>query len=312
MLKKAIVTTVDACTRYAVQVIGIWQYFWRVVAGSIRVRHFAIDADVNKLISKDLPWRQREVAFDKSFPPKEETILAVVDAPTLGTRHPGDRRAGRRSCPARTICSTRSRELGGGPFFRTQRAAVPADRAGGRNDPQARRSQGGHPGAGPGPQPARADTGAQLRPDRRAEEALHARRPGRHDEQVADTLENVIAGQPGELLLARDAQRRGRRRRATRRRFIEIRPVLDFTRADARARRPPRRSARTPPISNFEPQYGARVRLTGPVPIADEEYATVQEGAFVNTRRHHPDRADHPVARAAVGTASSSRCSSAC
>jgi hopanoid biosynthesis associated RND transporter like protein HpnN len=29
--------------------------------------------------------------------------------------------------------------------------------------------------------------------------------------------------------------------------------------------------------------YGAKLRLTGPVPIADEEYATVQEGAFINT-----------------------------
>ena len=28
---------------------------------------------------------------------------------------------------------------------------------------------------------------------------------------------------------------------------------------------------------------GARVRLTGPVPIADEEFATVQEGALINT-----------------------------
>ena len=44
--------------------------------------HFAIDADVNKLISKDLPWRQREAAFNKFFPSQEETMLAVVDAPT--------------------------------------------------------------------------------------------------------------------------------------------------------------------------------------------------------------------------------------
>src|SRR5205085_2054350 len=29
-------------------------------------------------------------------------------------------------------------------------------------------------------------------------------------------------------------------------------------------------------------EYGARVRLTGPVPIADEEFATVQEGMVVN------------------------------
>src|SRR4029077_15542842 len=32
----------------------------------------------------------------------------------------------------------------------------------------------------------------------------------------------------------------------------------------------------------FPSEYGARVHLTGPVPIANEEYATVQEGAIVN------------------------------
>src|SRR6202008_1104163 len=31
---------------------------------------------------------------------------------------------------------------------------------------------------------------------------------------------------------------------------------------------------------NFASEYGARVRLTGPVPIANEEYATVQDGAI--------------------------------
>ena len=33
---------------------------------------------------------------------------------------------------------------------------------------------------------------------------------------------------------------------------------------------------------NFAGEYGARVRLTGPVPIANEEFATVQDGAIVN------------------------------
>ena len=81
MLQKAIVTIVDYCTRYAIQVIGIAVLFG-LVSGIYAARHFAIDADVNKLISKELPWRQREAAFDKFFPPKEETILAVIDAPT--------------------------------------------------------------------------------------------------------------------------------------------------------------------------------------------------------------------------------------
>src|SRR6476620_12354377 len=81
MLQKAIVTTVDYCTRFAMQVIGV-AVLLTVVGGIYAARHFAIDTDVNKLISKELPWRQREVAFEKSFPPKEETILAIIDAPT--------------------------------------------------------------------------------------------------------------------------------------------------------------------------------------------------------------------------------------
>src|SRR5262245_40037252 len=81
MLQKVIVHTVDYCTRYATQVIGIAALLG-LVTGIFAAGHFAIDADVNKLISKELPWRQREVAFQKAFPPKEETILAVVDAPT--------------------------------------------------------------------------------------------------------------------------------------------------------------------------------------------------------------------------------------
>ncbi|HKF10179.1 MAG TPA: hopanoid biosynthesis-associated RND transporter HpnN, partial [Xanthobacteraceae bacterium] len=81
MLQQAIVATVDFCTRHAVQIIGV-AVVLGLAAAVHAAGHFAIDADVNKLISKELPWRQREVAFEKSFPPKEETILAVIDAPT--------------------------------------------------------------------------------------------------------------------------------------------------------------------------------------------------------------------------------------
>jgi len=35
------------------------------------------------------------------------------------------------------------------------------------------------------------------------------------------------------------------------------------------------------PRSHLAGEYGARVRLTGPVPIANEEFATVQDGAIV-------------------------------
>src|SRR5437660_8837641 len=81
MLQKAIITPVDFCIRYAMQAIGI-AIFLSLIAGLYAASHFALDADVNKLISKDLPWRQREATFDRYFPSKEEIILAVLDAPT--------------------------------------------------------------------------------------------------------------------------------------------------------------------------------------------------------------------------------------
>nr|HEV8009267.1 hopanoid biosynthesis-associated RND transporter HpnN [Bradyrhizobium sp.] len=43
--------------------------------------HFSMTTDINKLISTDIPWRQREMAFEKAFP-QYELIVAVVEAPT--------------------------------------------------------------------------------------------------------------------------------------------------------------------------------------------------------------------------------------
>src|SRR6202008_2844759 len=63
--------------------------------------------------------------------------------------------------------------------------------------------------------------------------------------------------------------------------FIEIKPIIDYSALE------PGKDA-TDAIRQaaadlkFPTEYHARVRLTGPVPIANEEYATVQDGAIVN------------------------------
>lgn len=41
---------------------------------------FAINTDIETLISQDLPWRQRQLAFTTAFPPKG--LVAIVEAPT--------------------------------------------------------------------------------------------------------------------------------------------------------------------------------------------------------------------------------------
>jgi len=66
-----------------------------------------------------------------------------------------------------------------------------------------------------------------------------------------------------------------------RRAFIELKPVLDFNALEPGkdATDAIRQAAR---YLNLAGEYGARVRLTGPVPIANEEFATVADGAVVN------------------------------
>ena len=68
-------------SRHPLQII-IAFVFLTALSGVYAVRHFSINTDVNALISADLPWRQRELAYEAAFPQSTQGILAVVDAPT--------------------------------------------------------------------------------------------------------------------------------------------------------------------------------------------------------------------------------------
>jgi predicted RND superfamily exporter protein len=52
-----------------------------VASGFYTAHHFAINTDINTLISSKLDWRQRDQQFDGAFE-RDNTILAVVEAPT--------------------------------------------------------------------------------------------------------------------------------------------------------------------------------------------------------------------------------------
>src|SRR5277367_556350 len=82
MLKAVIVSTVEFCTRFAYFVIAS-ALLMAGFAVFYAVDHFAINTDITKMFSNDIPWLQREREFDRLFPNRSEGyILAVVDAPT--------------------------------------------------------------------------------------------------------------------------------------------------------------------------------------------------------------------------------------
>jgi hopanoid biosynthesis associated RND transporter like protein HpnN len=53
-----------------------------VAAGWFAATHFKMTSDTGELISDKLPWRQREIAFSKAFPQHGDSIVAVVDGQT--------------------------------------------------------------------------------------------------------------------------------------------------------------------------------------------------------------------------------------
>ena len=150
------------------KILGV-ALFLGVISGIYAASRFAIDADVNKLISQELPWRKREAEFDKFFPPKDQTILAVVDAPTSELAAQATDALIRKLSDRKELFRSIS-EAGGGPFFQkngllflpTQEVVEITKKLG--------RSQADHPGIGAGFQPAWSDHSLELRIDRRADE----------------------------------------------------------------------------------------------------------------------------------------------
>src|SRR6476646_9060774 len=279
MLQQAIVTIVDYCTRYAAQIIGVAAILG-LVTTIYAARHFAIDADVNKLISKELPWRQREVAFEKSFPPKEETILAIIDAPTSelvsqATAALTERLSAQKD-HFRSIL-----EAGGGPFFQKNGLLfLPTQEVVGLTKKL-------------GEAKPLIQTLAQDSNWRGLTTALNYGLIGARMNQytlddlsgtlnmVSDTLDEAIAGQRASFSWR--AMLNGRPPTPDeRRRFLQIRPVLDY--AALMPGKVATDAIRQAAIDlDIGANYDAKLRLTGPVAIADEEYATLEEAAFVNT-----------------------------
>src|SRR5437870_13379672 len=80
MLTSLIVRLVQFCTRHAWQVVAIGALL-AAASSFYSARHFAINSDINTLLSAKVDWRQRELDFEQAFN-RYNLIVAVVEAPT--------------------------------------------------------------------------------------------------------------------------------------------------------------------------------------------------------------------------------------
>ena len=277
MLTSIVVSIVKASTRFALLTVLI-ALALSAAAGVYTARNFAINTDINTLISPDLDWRKRDNQFEKAFD-RERTILAVVEAPT-----PELTRTAAAALEKKLSGDTKHFEsvqpLGSGEFFEKNGLLfLPAE--------EVAKVTGEFTSAAPlieiiaGDPSIRGLTGALetgLAGVTRGQVKLDSTE--RPFNLIAQTVENVLSKGNATFSwreLVSDKPLTDSDRRA----FIEFKPILDY-----KALEPGK--AATDAIREaalelkFPTEYGARVRLTGPVPIANEEYATVQDGAIVN------------------------------
>ncbi|WP_237476811.1 MMPL family transporter [Lichenibacterium dinghuense] len=81
MLTRIVARIVAACSRHALWVV-LLSGLLTVLSAWFAATHFAINTDSNTLIASDLPWRQRQEAFNRAFPQNDGLILMVLDGAT--------------------------------------------------------------------------------------------------------------------------------------------------------------------------------------------------------------------------------------
>jgi hopanoid biosynthesis associated RND transporter like protein HpnN len=277
MLASIIVSIVDFAIRRAWLVVAFAAAL-AAVAGTYSARNFAMTTDIGKLISPDLSWRKREETLNKAFP-RVELITIVVEAPTPelvdaataslteALKQRGDR--------FRSVDRP-----GGGVFFarngllfqpHDELKKITAQLASAEPlihdlaaDPSLRGLADGLTNGLMGVQTGKITLDSMARPMNAA----------------ADTIDDILAGKPASFSFRTLVQGQPAGP-ADLRRFIEVWPHLDFSALEPGrdATDLVRKIARDLDLAG---KYQANVRLTGPVPIADEEFGTLKENALLN------------------------------
>ncbi|MGO8917873.1 MAG: MMPL family transporter [Stellaceae bacterium] len=274
----AIARTVRASTRGAWLVIAGFMIVAALAAGYVS-RHIAITTDSSKLLSSSLPWRQQEIKLDAEFPQRTDRITAVVDA---GTPESAEEAAAalanalqRRSDLIRTI----SRPDGGAFFARTGVLFLSVDEVK-RDTAQLIKAEPclGTLAADPTLRGVLGAISQSIEGLRLGKTTLEDMKPAMV--AISGALDAVAQGKrPAfswrRLITGREPEPSDLRR------FVNIQPVLDYN--DLQPGGKATKAIReTIAKLGLTPENGVMVRLTGSVPLADEEFATVADGAALN------------------------------
>ncbi|HEX4198710.1 MAG TPA: MMPL family transporter [Caulobacteraceae bacterium] len=247
-----------------------------VGAAMFAVGHFAMSTDTNALLSPKLPWKVREAAFNRAFPPAGSQIVVVVDGqtPELAEQGAAALAAKLRSQPQLFHAV---RQPDAGPFWAhegllylslqdvqsTTAQLIQAQPFLGpiAADPSIRGLMGALSTALQGVSMGQASLDDIHKPISKLADALESLRAGKPTFFSWQTLISNGPPDPREM-----------------RHVILVDPSLDFTKLEpgsltSQAIRDDAKAL------YLDPAHGVRVRLTGPIPLQDEEFGSLADHA---------------------------------
>jgi len=250
------------------------------IAGYYAGTHLSIDTDVDKLLDPNLPWRQRDDAYDRDFPQFDNLILVVVDGQTPDEAEDAASALAAKLKTDTLHYHTVERPDGGGFFKRDGLLLLSKDEVQAFADQMvAAQPLIGTLAADPslrGLFDALELAGQGIeRGETTGDDLDHPFMS--FADAVKDSLDGKFHPLSWQTLLT------GRKPMAEElRKFILIQPILDYSGLEpgGAASAAIRQAAKE---LNLNPEHGVRVRLTGPVPLGDEEFASVTEGAGLST-----------------------------
>ncbi|MDO9426006.1 MAG: MMPL family transporter [Methylobacterium sp.] len=255
-----------------------------VASAGLAAHLFRINTDVERLIDKDVPWRQDEIAYEKAFPQRTGTLVAVIDGKTPEQAEEAAANLAKALADRKDTIESVYRP-DGGPFYEKNGFLLMSQDELTKTTEQLVQQQGllGPLAADPSLRGIMRVLSLGAKGVKSGDAKIEDL--DRPMGQIDETLRTVLAGEPARLswqtLLSN-----GKLQSTDLRKFVMIQPVLDYNalQPGATATAVVRRIAADLKINNGEYNVGggARMRLTGPVAVADDEFATLAEDAFLN------------------------------
>jgi hopanoid biosynthesis associated RND transporter like protein HpnN len=267
------------CCRWPWLVIAA-SLFLAVGAGWYTSQNFAINTDSEQLIDAKVGWRMRQARFDAAFPQKTNLTAVVIDGKTPELAESAAARLTEK-LQANPRLFSNVRRPDGGAFFNqngllflplnevrdtTQQLIKAQPFLGGlASDPSLRGIMSNLNTVLLGVGAGEAKLSDIEKPMARFAGIFSAAAKGKTDFMSWRSLITGAPARPEEI-----------------RRFIEVKPRLDFNALEpgAEASGAIRAAAQS---LNLTPEHGVQVRLTGPVPLVDEEFATLTDRVYLMT-----------------------------